>query len=68
MNKQQAGKMGGMQTLKLHALEFCPTCHQPVSNGYYQRIGQKGGLATFARVGREGMAEMGRKGGRPRIK
>jgi len=62
-----AGRKGGLRTLELHAIEFCPCCNRPMLNDFYQRIGEKGGYARLKAIGREGMSEMGKRGGRPRI-
>ena len=65
--KAIAGQKGGLRTKDLHAIEFCPTCHRPLLNDYYPRIGQLGGLARLRAIGREGMREMGKKGGRGNV-
>ena len=65
--KAIAGKKGGLRTLELHALEFCPTCNRPLLNNFYSEIGNKGGYARLKAIGREGMSELGKRGGRPRI-
>ena len=65
--KAIAGRKGGRRTKELHAIEFCPTCNRPHHNGHYAEIGAKGGYARLKEIGRDGMSEMGKRGGRPKM-
>ena len=70
MTPKEAGQLGGLSTSRKHGLAPCPHCGRMMSSGFYEGNGAKGGAVggqvVVQRYGRAYMAELGRKGGRPR--
>lgn len=70
MTPREAGRLGGLATSRKHGLAPCPHCGRMMSSGFYEENGALGGAiggqVVMQRYGRAHMAEIGRKGGRPR--
>jgi len=66
MTPKESGQLGGLATSRAHGLAPCPHCGRMMSTGFYETNGAIGGQVVVQRYGRAYMAELGRKGGRPR--
>ena len=70
MTRKEAGRLGGLTTSRKHGLAPCPHCGRMMSTGFFEKNGALGGAVggqvVIQRYGRSHMAEIGRKGGRPR--
>jgi len=67
MNRQESGRKGGITTRDNH-ISLCPECGHPIKSRFFSEIGkiggQKGGLTTKQRYGREFFVQAGHLGGR----
>jgi general stress protein YciG len=67
MNPTESGRKGGLATKDNHPT-VCPCCGKLIKSQFFAENGQKGGLSTFKRYGREHYVEMGKRGGRGNTK